>query len=60
MSGATFDWTFDQAFAVRDAPPLMDTTVTPRGRKYTAISERGRAAVGISHRGRKTTSLDNQ
>lgn len=45
MTGATFDWTFPQAFAGNTAPPLGRTDVTRRGTEANGLTERGTNAV---------------
>jgi len=40
MSGATFDWTFPQAFAIRTAPPLTEATLSQLGQD-TTLSQNG-------------------
>jgi len=49
MSGATFPWTFNQAFEIRTAPPLDTTNVSQQGRKATGVSQQGTRTTEVSH-----------
>lgn len=48
--GASFAWTFDQAFAGNTAPKLDQAVVVKRGRLSTRLSKRGTQTTEVSHR----------